>query len=72
MAGSCMVWCPVCVCISGGGAWWVCACAVGIISVTLGSGYITWTAFDHLLLQGPQSFPFIVRLVYIIFIIPTA
>ncbi|XP_042219628.1 uncharacterized protein LOC121864607 isoform X2 [Homarus americanus] len=56
-AGSCVVWCPVCVCLSGGGAWWVCACAVGLITITLGSGYTTWTVFNNLLRHGPQSYP---------------
>lgn len=56
-AGSCVVWCPVCVCLSGGGAWWVCACAVGLITITLGSGYTTWTVFNSLLQHGPQSYP---------------
>ncbi|XP_045598841.2 uncharacterized protein [Procambarus clarkii] len=57
-AGSCVVWCPVCVCLSGGGAWWVCACAVGLITITLGSGYTTWTVFNNLLRHGPQAYPF--------------
>ncbi|KAK3891329.1 hypothetical protein Pcinc_004773 [Petrolisthes cinctipes] len=56
-AGSCVVWCPVCVCLSGGGAWWVCACAVGLITITLGSGYTTWTLFNNLLCHGPHSYP---------------
>uniref|UniRef100_A0A0P4WIV1 PX domain-containing protein n=1 Tax=Scylla olivacea TaxID=85551 RepID=A0A0P4WIV1_SCYOL len=56
-AGSCVVWCPMCVCLSGGGAWWVCACAVGLITVTLGSGYTTWTVFNNLIQHGPHSYP---------------
>lgn len=56
-AGSCVVWCPMCVCLSGAGAWWVCACAVGLITVTLGSGYTTWTVFSNLIQHGPHSYP---------------
>ncbi|XP_076061972.1 uncharacterized protein LOC143037509 [Oratosquilla oratoria] len=56
-AGAGVVWCPVCVCISGGGSWWVCACAVGLIAVTLGSGYTAWTVFTNLLRHGPSSYP---------------
>lgn len=60
-AGTCVVWCPVCVCLSGGGAWWVCACAVGLITVTLGSGYTTWTIFNNFLREGPTSYPLLAK-----------
>ncbi|CAL4126515.1 unnamed protein product, partial [Meganyctiphanes norvegica] len=59
--GASVVWCPVCVCLSGSGAWWVCACAVGLISVTLGSGYTTWSVFKNLLHNDPQSYPLFAR-----------
>lgn len=35
----------------------MCACAVGLITITLGSGYTTWTVFNNLLRHGPQSYP---------------
>ncbi|XP_064113748.1 uncharacterized protein LOC135220521 [Macrobrachium nipponense] len=66
VAGSCVVWCPVCVCLSGGGAWWVCACAVGLITITLGSGYTSWTVFNNLLKHGPQSYPLFTRVFSIV------
>ncbi|KAK7086619.1 hypothetical protein SK128_026148 [Halocaridina rubra] len=65
-AGSCVVWCPVCVCLTGGGAWWVCACAVGLITITLGSGYTSWTVFNNLMRHGPEFYPYFARLFSVI------